>query len=126
MKPRIFAEEAIAAIMRNEIPNGEPGEGATQHLEKIQKHLEGDNLGLLTPPQVEILKVYLQEVTEKAALEQKQQALAQAAQNFGQPPQGGNGTAPGQDATLNAPLQPNELIDESLPGAGGGANTGVG
>jgi hypothetical protein len=122
MKPRIFAEEAIAAIMRTEIPNGEPGEGAVAHLEKIQNYLEGDNLGLLTPPQVEILKVYLQEVAEKAALEQKQQALAQAAQNFGQPAQGGNGTAPGQDATLNAPLQPNELIDESLPGAGGGAN----
>ncbi len=122
MKPKIFAEEAIAAIMRNEIPNGEPGEGAVQHLEKIQKYLEGDNLGLLTPPQVEILKVYLQEVAEKAALEQKQQALAQAAQNFGQPAQGGGGVPPGQDATLDAPLQPNELLDESLPGAGGGAN----
>lgn len=121
MKPRIFAEEAIAAIMRNEIPNGEPGEGAVMHLEKIQKHLEGDNMGLLTPPQVEILKVYLQEVAEKAALEQKQQALAQAAQNFGQPASG-NGAAPGQDATLDAPLQTNELMDETLPGAGGGAN----
>ena len=121
MKPRIFAEEAIAAIMRNEIPNGEPGEGAAQHLEKIQKHLSGDELGLLTPPQVEVLKAYLQEVTEKAAFEQKQLEISQAAQNFGQPA-GGNGTAPGQDATLDAPLQTNELIDESLPGAGGGAN----
>ena len=126
MKPRIFAPEAIAAIMGNGIPDGEPGEGAAQHLENLQEFMGSDEFGLLTPPQVEIFKVYIQEVAEKAALEQKQQALAQAAQDFGQPPSGGNGTAPGQDATLNAPLQPNELIDESLPGAGGGANTGVG
>ena len=126
MKQRIFAEEAISVILNGQIPDGEPGEGAIAHLQKLQEFMSDDKFGLLTPPQVEIFRGYVQEVAEKAALEQQQLALAQAAQNFGQPAGGQpNGGQP-QDATLNAPVQPNELIDETLPGAGGGANTGVG
>jgi hypothetical protein len=121
MKPLIFAEEAISSIMRNEIPNGEPAEGAIQHFQKLQEFMASEAFGFLEEPQVQVFKVYLQEIMEKAAQEQQQQALSQAAQSFGQPPEGQQSNG-GENPQLNAPLQPNELLDESLPGAGGGGN----
>ncbi len=132
-KRRIFAEEAISQIIDGEIPDGEPAEagGAMEHAQKLAAFTQDDNFGILTPEHVEIFKAYLQEVSEKAALQQEQQQMLEAARNVGgagggggqvgRPPEG-----PPQSADLDAPLQSGELRDETLPGAGGGGNTGVG
>ncbi len=132
-KRRIFAEEAYSQIIDSQIPDGEPAEagGAVEHLQKLGAFAQDDNFGILTDAQVEVFKVSLQEVAGKAQLQQLHEAQLAAARNFngggggggqvGRPPEG-----PPQSAELDAPLQSGELRDESLPGAGGGGNTGVG
>ncbi len=130
-KRRINAYDAVSQIMDNQIPDGEPAEpgGAIEHLQVLQEIAGRDEFGLMNPEQLEVFKGYAQEVMEKAAQQQQMQAQVAAARNFG----GGGGGEPGrppegppQDPTLDAPLQSGELRDESLPGAGGGGNTGVG
>ena len=119
----------VSIILDNEIPDGEPAEpgGAIEHLQKLQEFMNSDQIGLMTEPQVEMFSVYLREVAEKAALQQRELQVLQAAQAFGQ---GRNGGAPGRPPTAptqipgNPPVQNGELLDETLPGAGGGANTG--
>ncbi len=128
-KRRIFAEEAMSQILDNEIPDGEPAEagGAAEHLQKLQTLVQEDEFGLLSPAQLEVFKAYAQEVMQKAAQEQQMQQQLEATRNFG----GGGGGEPGrppegppEDPSLG-PVQSGELIDETLPGAGGGGNTGI-
>lgn len=128
MRPRIMAEEAISTIMDTQIPDGIPAEGAQQHLQKLQVFFGGDNFGLLNPEQLQIFNTYLREVLERANLEQQELQIIQAAQQFqgvqqtqGQPGPQGIPQAP----QGTPPVQPNELIDETLPGAGGGGAPGI-
>ncbi len=123
-QPRIFAEEAVVQILSNSIPSGAPAEvgGAQEHLQKLSEIINSDEIGILNDSQQKVLATYIEQVMQKAAAEAQQAALAQSAGAFGQnggepgrPPQG----APGDAA---APLQDGELADETLPGAGGGAN----
>ena len=71
-----------------------------------------------------LLSLYIQKVRQLAMQEQRQQMLAQSAQQFAQgvPQQGGGGQPmqPNEQAAVGA----NELLDESLPMAGGGAAGG--
>lgn len=132
MKPRLFAEEAISQILDGDIPDGRPAEagGATEHLQKLQAFVADERFGLFDANQVEIFKGYIQEVAEKAAEEQRQTALLAAAQAFGQgaapgqpgrPPQG-----PPEAREQMGEMEQGEIIDETLPGAGGGGNVGFG
>lgn len=125
--PRIFAEEAISAIIMEREPYGVPAEpgGAAEHLAKLQEFINdpSDKVAVLTERGIQLFRAYLEMVAQRAADERKQQALAAAAAQF----QGGPPGRPGpQGAGLvdqsNPLLQGGELIDESLPSAGGGAN----
>jgi hypothetical protein len=74
-----------------------------------------------------VLLPYMQQVAQQAVMEQQQQALLAAAKNFGGGAQESGKPGPvGQPQAPGAPpmVQGNELADETLAGAGGGANVG--
>lgn len=123
MLPKIYAEEALTMILQNQIPEGRPAEDAQAHLQKIMDFAQSDQFGLLSESQVHIFKgyiVYIRQQMEQA-MRQQQMMQAAAASQQGQPgTPGPQGTAPIN--TAQAPLQTNELMDESMPGAGGGGN----
>ena len=79
--PPILWEEAISLIQRDEMPVGAPMEGADQHLAKAFEFIKDDTLmGLLTPPQVGLLKAWLAQVGQLRT----QQLAVQAAGQFQQ------------------------------------------
>lgn len=129
MMPRIFAEEAVSAILNDNMPEGRAAEagGEMEHFQKLLSFTHNDGFGFLSEPQVEMFREYLAQCQKRAVAEQQQQQLMQAAQSFGQ--QGGAGPimpgAASQQLPVNPQTQPmlasgNELMDESLPTAGGG------
>jgi hypothetical protein len=123
--PKVFYEEAMTSLLNGQMPTGEPAEGAQAHLQKLAAFVGSDEFGHLDPMHVQLFKQYLTLVQQKAAQEQQQAQLMQAVQQFqqGQPPgQQPQGAPPGPQA--QAPVQGNELMDETLPTAGGGANGG--
>lgn len=127
--PRILAEEAITEIMRNQFPIGAPLEpgGVQEHMQKLTEFAGTPEFGLLTEPQVDLFRQYLlklQEMLAQAAQAQQLQAAAgEFAQNMNQGKPGAPVTNPAKPAAAPAPVSgPNELQDERLPGAGGGAN----
>jgi hypothetical protein len=123
----ILAEEAISMILRNEVPNDRPIEGAAMQMQRLMTFAQSDQFGLLKPGQVELFKQWLMKLRALAQQEAQQQKMMEAAAAFQQAhaQQGGGGgtRAPGGvDPNAQAPVGPNELMDESLPTAGGGAN----
>jgi len=125
-KVRITAGEAIATIMRNSIPDGvpiEPG-GALEHLQLLAEFAQSDNFGLLSQQQVDLFRDYMNSVRDLAAQQQQQQQMAAAVQQLQQTVGGGQQGRPAEGAIGNMENPPvssaAELIDESLPGAGGG------
>ena len=124
-RPLIMAEEAISAILRNQIPDGNPAEGAQEHLAKLMQFIQTgsidgkpddfDRLGLLTPDQADALKAWLVQIQERAGLEAQQQQLQESAQGFGngQPGRPAEGADVGGTQMISGE---NELIDETLPG----------
>lgn len=123
---KILAEEAIHDIIQGAVPDGEPLEGAIVHMQRLMAFANDDGFGLLGEEQVQIFGAYLNEVREKAQAEQQQQALLAAAPQFqagGQDPGGRPGNPQGDPG--NPPVQGAELLDETLPTAGGGGNTGA-
>lgn len=123
-EPPISAEDAILYIMDGILPNGSPMEGTAEHFQKLQTFMQSDEFGYLGPEHIPLFRAYLEQVAQRSAQEQAQAVMLKAAAQF----QGGGGQAmPGPPAAPQgpqaaAPLQGNELADESLPGAGGGAN----
>lgn len=124
---RLFATEAIGLIMDGGRPDGIPAEpgGAMQHLQELAQFMQGDEFGFLSSPQVDALREWIGKVQRQA----QQEAIAAAAgrlagqQGQGQPGRPAQGPPQqGQEAPM---VQPGELIDETLPGAGGGANGGA-
>lgn len=120
----ILAEEALQTIQQGQRPDGYPAEigGANEHLEKLMEFAGSDELGHLEGVQVQLFGEWLNKVRGFVQQEQLQAAAAQ----FGPPGQQGGGQGGGQARPGEPPVQTNELLNESLPGAGGGANTGVG
>ena len=127
-QPKVMAEEALAAIITGQLPEGIPQEGAMIHLQRMQQIMEtdpkvqfllADNAG-----SAKLLAIYIQKVRQQAMQEQRQAMLAQSAQQFAQgvpqQGQGGQPMQPNEQAAVGA----NELLDESLPMAGGGASGG--
>lgn len=123
MRPKLTAEEAISQILNDQIPDGEPLEGAQAHLQSIIAFTESDEFGNMNQSQAQLLQGYMQILQQKIQEEQQRQALMEAAAQ-----QGGAQGAPGRPANgvenpnQQPPIQGNELLDESLPSAGGGAN----
>ena len=123
LKSPILAEEALNQIMMGEMPSGYPMEGAQAHLDKLMQFMNHESLfGLLDhPDKVKLFRTYLKSVSERAKMEQ---AAAQAgpvgAPGVGQ--QGGGGPMPNMGPPQVSGGE--ELLDETLPGAGGGGNSG--
>mgnify|MGYP003672189732 CR=1 FL=1 len=123
---KIMAEEAITSIMLGREPEGRPLEPAQMHLEKLIKFQESDDFSEVLGKE-QLWADWLQKVQGILQEEQRKAQLGQAAQQFQQgQAQGPEGTAPGKVPGIgdNPPVQNGELLDESLPGAGGGANAG--
>ena len=102
-------------------------EGTQAHFQRLQEFSQADEFGYLSPEVVPLFRAYLQQVAELMAQEQAAMALQQAAQQFGEgmqrpgmPGPEGAGMPPGGQAM--PPVQGAELLDETLPAAGGGAN----
>lgn len=122
--PQITGEEAISSILDGVMPHGQPLEPIEEHLNKLLEFQDSDNFGLLTDMGVAAFSGYIQLVQMFMMMQQQQQAMVQAAGSF---PGGGGGAEgggqPGATPSLqNAPVQGNELLDESMPTSGGGAN----
>jgi len=125
--PFITAEEAMGDIMIGKVPNGLPIEGAQMHLQKIMAFAESEEFGFLEEEGVEAFAEWVQMLEGLMKVEQQQQALGAAA-GEGQQGQGGGpeGRPPvGGPLPEAAPVGDNQLVDETLPGAGGGANRGA-
>jgi hypothetical protein len=128
-QPPIFVEEALAMMFDGQLPQGSPAEGAEAHLQKLMEFTQSDEFGLMPTEHVAtLLRPYMERVAQAAMMERQQQQLLAATQAFGQRAQQPGKTGPAampQGQGGQAPVQGGELVDESLPGAGGGANTGV-
>ena len=124
MGPKIMAEEAISQILNSQIPVGEPAEGAQQHLATLQAFINTDDFGHLQPEQLVLFEQYVQIIQQKVQEEQQRAALLQAAGQVGGEQGNGAGRPPEgvENPNQQPPLNANEILDESLPGAGGGAN----
>lgn len=120
---KITAEDALTMILQNITPEGRPMEAPQEHLQKLMDFAQDDRFGLLSETQVIIFRGYLTYIRGQieAAMRQQQMVAAAAQSQQGQPGvPGPQGSAPIN--MQQAPLQNNELADESLPSAGGGGN----
>jgi hypothetical protein len=129
---KISAEDAIHSVLNGMFPYGAPLEPLPEHLQKLMEFSQNkEYMDQLTEGQAAMLGQYVaMKMQEMQQMMAQQQMLANAAQM-----QQGMGGAPGQEAGQataqgppnpgvagNAKVQGKELLDESLPGAGGGAN----
>jgi hypothetical protein len=122
----VFAEEALSMMMSGQIPQGGPAEGAQAHLEKLMAFTQSDEFGFMPAEYVGgLLKPYMERIAQQAQQEAMAAQLMAAAQQFGQrvaqPGKTGPAAMPQGPGGMPA-LQSGELADETLPGAGGGAN----
>lgn len=128
-QPQILAEEAIHQIMNMQMPVGVPLEtgGVQEHAQKLAEFMQSDNFGLLNEAQTALFGAYLNHVKQQLAQDQQQQAMQQHAAAFQQGRQQGKPGAPpttAPQAPGGPPMisGPNEMLNETLPSAGGGAN----
>jgi hypothetical protein len=133
--PKILAEDAIMSIMNGYFPVGNAMEPLEVHLQKLQEFV-GDpkNFEHMTPNQISMLGQYsairIQELQQQMAQQQMMQNAAAMQQQVGggQEGKGGKSGPPAQGAPPNTgvggnpPVNGREMLDESLPGAGGGQN----
>ena len=123
---RITAREAIYKIADGQMPMGIPHEGPMRHLQIIQKFVASDLFGFFGQREVQLLQEWIQTVQQLWAEAMQQQALlagqAGGQKALGPPGQGGGGQRPDSSAP---PMEQNEMIDETMPTAGGGGNQGV-
>jgi len=119
------------SIMNGYYPYGGTMEPLDQHLQKLQEFVtDKDNLEVFTPQHIQMLGQYAaQRVSEMQQMLQQQQLMQNAAQmqksmGGGEGQDAGNAAAnpPNTGPGGNAKVQGGELLDESLPSAGGGAN----
>jgi hypothetical protein len=123
-KRRISANEAISTIFDHLMPDGVPAEpSAEDHLKQLQAFMEDDRFGLFDHAQVELFRIWLTQIAQLSVSEQGQQEVAQLAEGFQKKQAvGANGDAANPPVDQGAaPVEKNELVDETLPGAGGGA-----
>jgi hypothetical protein len=125
---KIFFEEALAMILDGQMPEGDPIEGAEVQYGKLTAFMQSDQFGLLGPVHMPLFQAYYKRIMLQMQADQQRAALLAAASKFqqGAQPSGTPGPqgAPQSAGAIQAQpqLQNNELADESLPGAGGGAN----
>lgn len=121
-------QEAVAEIMDDRLPKGVPLEGPEAHLALLEEFAQKPEFGYLGRNQVNLFFQWMQTLTAYLRQMQQMQMLARVARQSGKGEDEGEGGNPGPDAQQipdrsQAPLEANELQDETLPGAGGGGNT---
>lgn len=126
-QPKLFAAEALSAILRGEMPAGIPGEPDPQaHLDEVQKLLAMEDeqgvklLETLEPFHRQLLQAYLQSVQQriqKQMLMQQQMAAAQALHQQRQQQSGQNPSQPSPKPGAGF-VGPGDVMDESLPSSG--------
>jgi hypothetical protein len=133
---KISVEDALVSIMHGFYPHGSPMEPLQEHVMKLQSFaMVPENFSALTPGQAHLLGQYAAAKTQELQQQIQQQQMMQNAAMMqqsvggqgqpGKPGQSPSGTPPPNTGPGgNAKVQGNELMDESLPGAGGGANPG--
>ena len=123
MTPGIVVQEAIREIIAGNPPQGQPLEPVEEHLQGLMDFAESDDFGRVPPENVEIFFVYIKKVEELLKAQQQQAQAGQSAGGIQDQLGPGGGGVPGPaagPANLDQPqLSPNELLDESLPGAQG-------
>lgn len=132
--PRYLAEDALMLILQGQMPEGGPMEpgGWAEHLQKFQVLMQtmdaNEELRLETPSEiVQMMQQYVLVATQRAQEQMQQQQLLANAQAFaqGQGQGGGQGGRPPESAQAPSGAPPvsggAEMIDETLPTAGGGA-----
>lgn len=127
---KITLDEALGQIVNGQMPMGQPAEGATAQLEMLATYDERGDVRLLEiqldPGKQALLNAYVEQLKQLAQQEMQQQAMMQAAEQF-QQAMGGGGMQGGQQGApqnpqMNSPMEANEMMDESMPSAGGGAS----
>ena len=129
--PRISMEDAVSSILNGFYPHGKSLEPIMEHLQKLQQFvMDAKKMDVFNDAQIQMLGQYVAEKTQELqVMMQQQQQLASAQQmqqSMGGAPgsEGGaaatQGTPPNTGVGGNAKVQGKELLDESLPGAGGG------
>ena len=135
--PKILAEDAMVLILNGQRPEGTPLEagGWVEHLQSliaIEEQLTNPttDTGEITPQQAQLLQEWKVTAQDRAAQQQRQTQAMAAADALQQSLQGAQGGQGGRPAT-QPPPNPNdnppvsggaELMDETLPGAGGGGD----
>jgi hypothetical protein len=126
-QPEVDLNTALGMIVNGQMPMGRPIPSAQMQLQQLQEWSQlGDERLLLiqvTPPLQALLQAYTQQLQIVAQQEMQMQQMMQATQQFSETMgQQAGGGGPGIQDPSMGPVGQNELRDESLPGAGGGAN----
>ena len=129
---RVTWQEAVSLILSNRMPKDtEPAEGYQAHIQGVSSFIQQQDPDEVSQFSMGLFQVYMSQLQQGMQAEQQQQQMLKAAQQFQQQvgggPGGGQGGTPGPQAGppqptgigANAQLGPNELADESLPGARG-------
>lgn len=133
--PKLTAQEAMVALLQGYMPEGGPMEpgGWAEHMQTVQmiaKTMRQDQTLLTEVPQGvwQLIEEYLVISAQRAQEQQQMQLMMQNAQAFAGGPGGGapdQGGRPPQSAQAPSGAPPvsggSEMIDETLPTAGGGA-----
>ena len=125
---KLLAEEFISAILEGSLPDAIPLEDPKTHLMKLLAFTNDDTMfGLLSEGTIGLFRAHFERVKAIFAQQQRAAQIASAAAQLqsllGQGGGGEVGTIPpGMGPQISGG---GELLDESLPGAGGGANAGL-
>lgn len=131
--PKLLAEEIISAVLDGELPEAQPLEDIGIHLRKMLEFVrlpasEPVSFQKLDQTRQAMIKTHILRVRQlMAAQAEKAAQMRAAAMAQGPLMSMMEGTMMAQSQPMTGPganpqLQQNELLDESLPGAGGGAN----
>lgn len=122
--PKITAQEAMGQMVQGVLPTGLPAESAQMHLNTLVQFQQDPRFGPLITQDPSFALIYQTYMMTVQQLLMQEQAQAQAAQQFSGAMGGGGGIGgpqgqvePGADQMT--PQGPNQLMDESLPGAKG-------
>ncbi|MCI0553273.1 MAG: hypothetical protein L0287_20180, partial [Anaerolineae bacterium] len=128
--PALTVSDAIQLIMNGVYPVGPTVEPLDVHIQQLQEFVTSQEMDrYFTPQQARMLGQYAAKRVAEYQARIQQQMLMQLAGQFNQDRKGGAPTSPGQPGNPptmgpggNASVQGQELLNESLPGAGGGGN----
>jgi hypothetical protein len=130
--PKLTAEEAAIMLLQGQTPEGSPLErgGWAEHFAKLQAIAQqlmdpAVDTGEISPQIGQLFAGYMAMASQRAAEEQQMQQMMAAAQQFqqGAQPQDAGGRPPQQAQAPGGNPQVasgNEMIDETMPTAGGG------